>query len=256
MKYKGALIDLDGVIYNDSRVIDGAVEAVIWLENNNIPFRFITNTTMKSRETLCRKLTDFGIKTTVDKIFSAAYAAALYVRNERGAKCYPLLAQNALRDFDGLISDDEDVEYVVAGDMGEDFTYHLLNEAFRRLQSGAKLIAVQKNRFWLSDDGYKLDAGPFVALLEYAADKEAILIGKPAALFFEMALKDLNLSAQEVIMIGDDLESDIIGARNIGAGTCLVKTGKFRREDLQKSAVKPHIIMPSIAGIIKADLFV
>lgn len=252
---QGVLIDLDGVMYNDSRAIPGASQTIHWLEEKNIPYRFITNTTMKSRRTLHEKLKNFGISVRENKIFSAAYAASLFVRQKKNATCFLLLLDDAKKEFQGLEKNEGEVDYVVAGDLGDNFTYELLNTAFLKLHNGARLIATQKNRFWLSDQGFKLDAGPFAVLLEYAADTESILIGKPAETFFKMALMDLNLPAENVMMIGDDIESDIIGANRLGISTCLVQTGKYRSEDLLKSKVKPDYLLPSIKFLPKLEVF-
>jgi len=166
-----------------------------------------------------------------------------------------LLLEDAKKDYAGLECGSGLADYVVAGDMGRAFTYDLLNDAFRHLHNGARLIALQKNRFWLSDEGFMLDAGAFVALLEYAADTESVLIGKPAQPFFETALADLSISKNEVMMIGDDVESDIRGAAAIGLTTCLVKTGKFRQKDLDKSGIKPDFLLESISHLPELSLF-
>lgn len=253
-KICGLLIDLDGVIYNDTQPIPGAKETISWLKEHNIPHRFITNTTMKSRETLAAKLTSMGIDTNRNQIFSAAYAASLYVRQREGC-CFMLLLEDAKKDYRGLECRSGTADFVVVGDMGETLTYGLLNEAFRHLHNGAQLIALQKNRFWLSDKGYMLDAGAFVALLEYAADTQAVLIGKPARPFFETALSDLGLNPEKVMMIGDDVESDIRGAATLGLKTCLVKTGKFRQKDLDKSGIKPDFLLATIHKLSTLDSY-
>jgi HAD superfamily hydrolase (TIGR01458 family) len=253
-RIKGLLIDLDGVVYNDSQVITGSVDTFHKLREKNIPFRFITNTTMKSRDTLVKKLNNFGIRTEAYEVFSAAYAAAKYVSQFPNVKCHLMLMEDSKKEFISMESDDLEVDFVVAGDLGDSVTFDLLNDAFIRLMEGAKLVALQKNRFWLSDRGYTLDAGAFIALLEYSANQQAILIGKPERKFFELALEDLNLSAKEVLMIGDDIESDIGGAANVNISTCMVKTGKFRQEDVDQSAIKPDYMIPSLSKIFDLDL--
>jgi len=209
---------------------------------------------MKCQETLNTKLKGVGIKVAKEQIFSAAYAAAKYVRQHDANKCHLLLTEDAKREYEGLELDHCSVDFVVVGDLGEDITFRKLNEAFLKILDGAKLIALQKNRFWLSDEGYKLDAGAFVALLEFAGNTNSILIGKPSRPFFELALNDLNINAHETMMIGDDLESDIGGANALGITTCLVKTGKFREIDLKHSKIKPNFLLPSIADLIKSKI--
>jgi len=253
-KPKGLLIDLDGVIYNDSQVIPGALETIRFLQDSNIPFRFLTNTTMKCRQSIQSKLMNLNIKVEKEQIFSAAYAAAEFIRRQKKQRCFLLLTEDAQKDYQGLAADTGDVDYVVVGDLGDQYTFQILNKAFNYLLQGARLIALQKNRFWLSDKGYTLDAGAFVALLEYAANCRSQVIGKPSAQFFEGALHNLNLSAQQVLMIGDDLESDISGASNLGIRTCLVQTGKFLKEDFDRSLVKPDYILPTIAFLPQSGI--
>ncbi len=249
MKIKGLLIDLDGVVYNDSQPIAGANETIRWLMHRNIPFRFVTNTTMKHRSTLVKKLNSMGINISADVLFSAAYAAAQYLKQFANHRAMLLLSGDAKREFEDIEEDERDVDFVVLGDMGDDFTLEKINRAFNCLMSGAQLIALQKNRFWLSDQGYRIDAGAFVAMLEYAAKVESVLIGKPSARFFQLALDDLKLAGEEVLMIGDDVESDIMGAQRLGIRTCLVKTGKFRQQDVDRAEVKPDHIIESIARL-------
>lgn len=254
MKIEGLLIDLDGVVYNDSRVIEGAIDTLNWLRDKNIPFRFLTNTTMKSRETLRLKMKHMGITVPGNYIFSAVYAAALYVKQKKFKSCYLMLLPDAKREFEDLSGASEKVDCVVAGDLGESVTFDILNEAFLHLKSGAELVALQKNRFWLSDTGFKLDAGAFVALLEFAANKEATVIGKPNRAFFEMALMDLGLSPERVLMIGDDPESDIAGACRAGIKTCLVQSGKFRAGDPAQTETNPDFMLGSIGQLPMAGI--
>jgi len=246
---KGLLIDLDGVIYNDTQLITGATETIKFLQQNKIPFRFITNTTMKSRKTLQNKLSGFGINVPEQNIFSAAYAASQYIKSQGKTKCHLLIDDDAQNEYSDLELNSDKPDYVVVGDLGEKITFELLNTAFQKLFEGAELIALQKNRFWLSDRGYALDAGAFVALLEYAANKESILIGKPSKAFFETALHDLNCTTDEILMIGDDIESDIKGAQAIGIKGVLVQTGKFLLKDLERNDVIPWKTIKSIIEI-------
>ena len=247
---KGLLIDLDGVIYNDTQLIPGATETIEYLQQKKIPFRFITNTTMKSRITLKKKLSGFAIEVPEENIFSAAYAAAQYIRNQGKTKCHLLLLEDTQQEYYDLDLNSDKPDFVVVGDLGDSITFDKLNTAFQKLFDGAELIALQKNRYWLSDKGYTLDAGAFVALLEYAAQKQGILIGKPSKTFYETALNDLKLSTEEVVMIGDDIESDIKGAQAIGIRGVLVQTGKFLPKDLERNDVAPWATIGSIQDLI------
>jgi HAD superfamily hydrolase (TIGR01458 family) len=248
-KIKGLLIDLDGVIYNDSKLIAGAKESILWIRDKNISFRFITNTTMKSRTTLQQKLKSFGIEVKKEEIFSAVYAAALYIKKSGKDKCHLLLMDDAKKEFHDLNLEAENPDFVVVGDLGEELSFKAMNIAFQKLFSGAELIALQKNRYWLSDKGYTLDAGALVAMLEFAAGKKGQIIGKPSPHFFALVLNDLNLQPENVVMIGDDIESDIIGAHRMGIRGVLVKTGKFLPADLERKDVSPWKIIDNIGAI-------
>ena len=248
-KIKGLLIDLDGVIYNDSELVPGANDSIDWLRKNKIPFRFITNTTMKSRTSLKKKLDSFGIQVNEEEIFTTVYAAVLYIKKSGKDKCHLLLMDDAKKEFNGFILDSPKPDFVVVGDLGDDLKFETVNIAFQKLLSGAELIALQKNRYWLSDKGYTLDAGAWVAMLEFAANKKGQIIGKPSPHFFALALDDLNLPPESVIMVGDDIESDIGGANRMGVKGVLVKTGKFLPSDLQRTDIKPWKTISSIKNL-------
>jgi len=246
---KGLLIDLDGVIFNDSALIDGAREAISWIQQKGLPFRFLTNTTMKSREGLRDKLQSFGIAVEKEHIFSAVSAAVAYIKKSGKLKCHLLLLKEAVAEFEGIELTSENPDFIVVGDLGEKINFETLHFAFQKLLAGAQLIALQKNRYWISDRGYTMDAGAIVAMLEYASGKKGQVVGKPSVHFYALALADLNLRPENVVMIGDDLETDVDGARRMDIRTALVKTGKFKAEDLEKHPDKPWRVIDSIADI-------
>ena len=127
-----------------------------------------------------------------------------------------IMNEDVKEDFAGLEETDDDPDAVIMGDLGEAFGFAILNRAFRMVIEGAELIALQKNRFWLTPEGLSLDAGPFVAAVEFASDREALVVGKPSPAFFEIVLGGLGVSAQDAAMVGDDVESDVGGAMNEG----------------------------------------
>ncbi|MDP8952250.1 MAG: TIGR01458 family HAD-type hydrolase [Actinomycetota bacterium] len=224
MKLKGLLIDLDGTLYVEGEPIRGCQEALLELRSSGFLLRFVTNTTRKPRREVLLGLRRMGFEAEEAEIFTPARAAALMLRDRR---CYPLVADSLLEDLEGMAPSDESPEYVLVGDLGEDFTYARLNAAFRHLMAGAELLALQKNRYWRQKEGLSLDAGPFVAALEYASGKTATVVGKPEKAFFRLALEDLGLEAHEVAVIGDDPEADVAGARSAGLTGVQVKTGKY-----------------------------
>jgi phospholysine phosphohistidine inorganic pyrophosphate phosphatase len=141
------------------------------------------------------------------------------------------------------------VQAVVVGDLGEDFNYAALNRAFGHVMDGAELIALQKNRYWLKPEGLALDVGPFVAALEYATRRDALVVGKPSRDFFATILSGIPAEPGEAAMVGDDVESDIGGAQDAGLAGILVRTGKYRDDALRDSGVEPAAVVDSIADV-------
>ena len=251
MDVKGVLIDLDGVMYVGDRPVPGADEAIRFLDDCGYPFRFVSNTTRKSRKTIAGNLARMGLDIPERVIFTPAIAAAAYIQKSGKHRCFFLLAGDAALDFGPACSSapGEAVDFVVVGDAGENITYENMNSAFRSLLGGAELIALEKDRYWMAAGGLSLSAGPFVTALEYAAGKTATVVGKPSGAFFTLALEDMGLCPAEAAMIGDDIGSDIGGAQALGMRGILVRTGKFRKDVLQNSRIQPDRIIGSIADL-------
>lgn len=224
MGIKGLLVDLDGTLYVGGEPVPGAREALERLKSAGIKIRYVTNTTRKNRRSVLQGLVELGFEVRGAEVFTPARAAAALIG---GRSCYPLVDEALLEDLGDATIAYEEPDFVLIGDLGEGFTYDRLNGAFRALMGGAELLALQKNRYWRREDGLALDAGAFVAALEYASGKRAIVVGKPERSFFRLALEDLGLEAGEVAMVGDDVEADVAGARVAGLRGFLVRTGKY-----------------------------
>ncbi|MBI4552747.1 MAG: TIGR01458 family HAD-type hydrolase [Candidatus Latescibacteria bacterium] len=246
---RGLLIDLDGVLYIGRRTIPGALQAIKAIKARRFPYRFVTNTTRMGRKTIAQHLIGLGFPVTPSEIISPPSAAAQYIR-QQGKSRYYLLANRYIQDaFMGLTETDDHPDFVVVGDLGRRFTFDALNRAFRLILAGADILALQKNRYWTTETGPVLDAGSFVAALEYATGKRAVVVGKPEQAFFELALAELNLRPFQVAMVGDNLDSDVGGAQQAGLQGVLVRTGNYRPEHLTESTVKPDLIIDSIAAL-------
>ena len=141
--------------------------------------------------------------------------------------------------------------FVIVGDAGKDFTYEHPNKALTLVLDGADMLALEKDRYWLSSEGLALSTGPFVAALEYATGKEAELMGKPSPEFFNLALKDMGVGPRETAMIGDDILTDVLGAQNMGMKGILVETGKYREDQAKESGVTPDLVLRSIAELVE-----
>ncbi len=180
---------------------------------------------------------------------------AVAARALKGKRVLALTMPGLLDDLEGLQLVGMNVDAVLLGgaDEGEEtgrvFSYLNLNRAFHELEAGAELYCLHKNRWWQTADGARLDAGAFVAGLEYAAEIEATVLGKPSNAYFAAALEALDAEAGLTWMIGDDLEGDIVGAHKHGMKTLLVRTGKFRPDDVERSTIQPDGIVSSIAQV-------
>jgi len=242
MHLEGLLVDLDGTLYVGKDPVEGAREVVERLEASGLELRYITNTTRKPRREVSEHLFSLGFGVGEVEIFTPARAAADLIGDK---SCFPLVDESLLEDLREITLDEDRPDYVLIGDLGEEFIYERLNAAFRLLVGGAGLLALQKNRYWRTATGLSLDAGPFVAALEYASGKSATIVGKPERDFFRLALEDMGLGPHQVAMVGDDAEADVAGAQAAGLRGILVKTGKYRPE----AEGRPDFVLESIAGL-------
>jgi HAD superfamily hydrolase (TIGR01458 family) len=246
------LLDVDGVLHVSGAPIAGAAAAVRRLRADGHRIRFVSNTTTRSRAQVGEQLRQMGIEVADDELQTTGAVAG---RVLKGKRVLALTMPGLLDDLDGLQLVGMNVEAVLLGgaDEGEEtgrvFSYLNLNRAFHELEAGADLYCLHKNRWWQTADGARLDAGAFVAGLEYAADIEATVLGKPSNAYFAAALEALDAEAGLTWMVGDDLETDIVGAHKHGMKTLLVRTGKFRPDEVDRSQVQPDGIVSSIAQL-------
>jgi HAD superfamily hydrolase (TIGR01458 family) len=248
------LFDLDGVLYQGDRVIEGAVETVKWCEDEKIPHLFVTNTTSKPRRMLVDRLRALDLNVSAEQVFAPPVAASDYLSSHEGEPVALFVREATREDFDGLQILDDDAESgansVVLGDIGDAWNFRTLNRAFRLLMDERRptLVALGMSRYARGADGLVLDVAPFVKALEHAADCEALVLGKPASHFFDAAVAKLGAPRAETVMIGDDIRGDVGGAQRAGLQGVLVRTGKFRPTDL-RGDVRPDAVLDSIADL-------
>jgi len=246
------LLDVDGVLHVSGEPIEGAAEAVQALRAAGHRLRFVTNSTTQSRADLATALRSFGVELEPDELQTTAQAAALALA---GRRVFALMMDAVVADLDGIELVGERADAVLIGGADETdetnrvFTYMNLARAFAELESGAQLFCLHKNRWWQTIRGPLLDAGAFVAGLEYAAQVEATVLGKPSQAYFEAALTAVDADAARTWMVGDDIESDIVGAQRFGLKTALVRTGKFRPHVLEERGVRPDAVLNSVADL-------
>jgi HAD superfamily hydrolase (TIGR01458 family) len=246
------LLDVDGVLHISGEPIPGAVEAVRRLRTDGHRLRFVTNNTIRSARALVAELRTIGFELDDDELQTAPRAAA---RALAGRRVLALTMPAIREDLEGIALCGENSQAVLVGgadellETNQVFSYMNLARAFAEVQGGAELYCLHKNRWWQTARGPLLDSGSFVAGLEYAAEVEAIVLGKPSAAYFQAALDAVDSDPERTVMVGDDVEADVGGAKRLGLRGVLVRTGKFREEWLARSGVEPDGILDSIADL-------
>jgi HAD superfamily hydrolase (TIGR01458 family) len=243
------LIDLDGVLYVQDERVPGSLEALKRLRDGGLALRFVTNTTAHSRDRTLEKLNRLGFAVAEHELVTPAALAVRHCHEQGHERVALVMNEEVKRDFSQLQETASDADAVIVGDLDPAFGYDVLNHAFRQVMDGAELIALQKNRYWMRADGLSLDVGPFVAAIEFATSTEAYVVGKPARAFFAEVLSDLGTTAATTAMIGDDIESDIDGALRAGLSAILVRTGKYREQQVRESGIEPTLVVEAIADV-------
>lgn len=247
------LLDLDGTCYGEAGAVPGAVEAIAALRRRGVPLRFVTNTTRRSRRLLAERLAGYGFTVRPQEIVTTVMAAVALLQEKGVRRVAALVAASALEDLAAFDLSSERPEVVLVGDLGNAWTFDRLNRAFHHLMDGADLVCLQRDRYWQQGDALALDAGPFVAALEYATGKTATVTGKPSQGFYGAALASLRAEGvtgpEGVVMVGDDLWGDIEGAHGAGLEAWLVRTGKFREEVYARSGIVADRVITSVAEL-------
>ena len=252
---RALLIDIDGVLVTSWEALPGAVGAMCAVRDAGLPVRFLTNTTSRTLARITTALRDAGFEAREGEVLTAASAAVDHLsRHHPGARCLLLNDGDVREDLTSirLVGDDcppEDVDVVILGGAGPQFSYEAMNRALTCLLAGADLVAMHRNLLWRTSAGLQLDTGAYVIGLERAAGVEARVVGKPAPAMFEAALASLGVAAHEAAMIGDDLDSDTRAAQVLGITGVQVRTGKFRAGQLDDGGAAPDVIVDSFADV-------
>lgn len=229
-RIKGLLIDISGTLIIDGIVSHKIREWFIRLIDSRFPFLLITNTTVQSRSQVAESLRSNGLSIAEDRILNPEHAAFNFLKQKYGNSTLRILLDEAECSWDEFKIDNESPEFIILGDVGGRFTRDFLDEILRQLLAGSNLIALHKSRFWKDDMQLRIDIGGYVSLLEYASARKALIIGKPSAEYFRAACKKMELSPENVLMIGDDIYSDGIAAKEANLNSAIVKTGKYRKD--------------------------
>ncbi len=247
------LLDVDGVLHVSGEPIPGAADTVRALREAGHPLRFVTNNTTRARARLAEELRGVGVDLDEDEIETTPLATGRLLAGSRVLALTMAAIRDDLARHVELVQEDADVVLVGGADetaeTGEVFAWERLNRAFSELRRGARLVALHRNRWWQTSRGPLLDSGAVVAGLEYAANVEAEVVGKPSRAYFEAALSALAVEAEEATMVGDDVESDVSAAKRLGLRGVLVRTGKFTEEALARADPEPDAVLDSVADL-------
>lgn len=257
---RAVLIDIDGVLTVSWKALPGAVEAMERLRAADLPLALVTNTTSRTRAEIARRLSGEGFPVGADDILTAPAVTAAYLQEHHpDARCLLINSGDVRADLEGVeIVQEADrpetdsgaaPDVVVFGGAGEEFSYPALNAAFRHLRSGARLVAMHRNLYWRTAQGLDLDTGAFLLGLERAARVDAVVTGKPSEAFFAAALGHLGTSAADTLMVGDDVESDVLAAQRCGITGVLVRTGKYQQEAVEAADGTPDRVIDSFADL-------
>ncbi len=249
------LIDVDGVLLLEDKAIDGASNAIDYLNQNKINYLIVTNMTRLSKQQLFERLQNAGLKIPIEKLFTPVIAVIDYVKTIKQNPKFFLIGPEALAgEFKtagiSITREEEPVDFVVIG-FDPETNYSMLNKAFHLIKEGTPFIGLHTYRQHASKDKPVMSIGCFVKGLEYCTKKKAMVIGKPSKNFFKLAMQVTKSTKQKTVMVGDDLEGDILCAKEAGLKTIMVKTGSYNEKDVKKSKQKPEYVIESIKGLLE-----
>lgn len=254
---KGYLIDMDGVIYRGSQLVHGAERFIAELKKQEIPFLFLTNNSQRTRRDVATKLKGLGIEVGEEHVFTCAMATARYLARQKPNGTAYVIGEGGLLTAlhkNGFSIVDKNPDFVVVGE-GRTLTFEMFETALSMIMNGAKLIATNMDpNCPVAGGGTRPGCGAIVSMLEAASGLKAFSVGKPSPIMMRGARKELGLAAEDTIMIGDTMETDILGGVQVGYKTVLVLSGGTKREDLSKFAYGPDKIVNSLADVSHAKL--
>ncbi|MCM4160954.1 HAD family hydrolase [Antarcticibacterium flavum] len=248
---KGFLIDMDGVIYGNDTLIPGADKFIEQLQKKKIPFLFMTNNSQRTPLDTVNKVAKMGIKIKEQNVYTSAMATASFLSFMEPKGTAYVLGEGGLitsLSQEGYILVNNNPDFVVVGE-GRNFTLEMVNNAVDMILNGAKLIATNLDPSPKKTGWTNLGIKAVVAMIEEATGKKAFSVGKPSPVMMRSARKYLGLEAKETIIIGDTMDTDILGGVQLGYTTILTLSGVSKKENLIDYAFKPDLIVNSVAEI-------
>ena len=248
---RGFLIDMDGVIYRGGELIPGADRFVRQLQENEIPFLFLTNNSQRTRRDVAMKLTRMGIAIEEQHVFTCAMATARFLASQKPNGTAFVIGEGGILHAlhrNGYAIVDKSPDFVVVGE-GRTLSFEMMETAVQMILDGARLVATNPDPSCPTSSGTRPGCGALVALLEAATGIKAFSVGKPSPVMMRTARKELGLATSETIMIGDTMDTDILGGVQMGYRTILVLSGGTQLGDLEHFAYRPDIIIDSVADL-------
>ncbi len=253
----GFLLDMDGVIYRGSRLIPGAGDFIARLRNHGIPFRFLTNNSQRTRRDVALKLHRLGIEASEDEVFTCAMATARFLASQKPGGTAYVIGENGLAAAlhrNGYTVVDDDADFVVVGE-GRTMSFEMIERGVRLVQNGARLIATNLDPSCPTEQGIRPGCGAIVAMIERATGVQAFSVGKPSPVMMRAARKEMGLRTDETVMVGDTMDTDILGAVQMGYRSVLVLSGGTQRDDLKHFAYQPDLVVEHVNAIPEEFLF-
>jgi NagD protein len=252
----GYLIDMDGVIYRGHHLIPGADRFIAELRSADVPFLFLTNNSQRTRRDVATKLKRLGIDVEDEHVFTCAMATARFLARQKPGGTAFVIGEGGLLTAlhqNGYAIVDKDPDYVVVGE-GRTFNFESAEAALNMIRSGAKLVATNMDPNCPTQHGTRPGCGAVVSMLESASGIRAFSVGKPSPVMLRAARKELGLETEETVVIGDTMDTDILGGVQLGYKTILVLSGGTKREDMANYAYRPDRVVDSIADLHHAQL--
>ena len=247
---KGFLIDMDGVIYSGNDLIPGADIFISELQKRKIPFLFLTNNSQRTARDVINKLAGIGIDAEEENVFTSAMATGWFLARQKPFGSAYVLGEGGLLTSlhdNGYSLVTENPDFVVVGE-GRNFTLEMVNHAVEMILNGAKLVATNLDPSPKQPGWNNLGIKAVVAMIEEATGVHAFSVGKPSPVMMRVARKKLNLDSANTTIIGDTMDTDILGGIQLGYRTVLTLSGVSKLKNLNKYAYNPDLIIDSLAN--------
>lgn len=240
------LFDLNGTLYERGVAIPDVNDTLNKLRQSNYQLSFVTNTDSRSISDVHQRVVKMGLNLELHEVYTPVTAVKAFIAGHPDKSFYPLVHDEVLADLSGINRNDTNPDYVIIGDFCDKVSHGEINKVFRMIKGGAQIIALSKTLWYIDVDGYTINTGAYVRMFEIACDKEALLMGKPSEAFLRLALDRTNSRPENTLVVGDDIKTDIWGAKLIGARNALVRTGVFDAGALEASEYKPDVVLADV----------